>query len=245
MKRWNIQLADESRKPVIQVAQHVAPQQIIDVLMLPAPKALLILNGGTADLEAPLKAQLSACIADGLARAAAEDRITIISGGTEAGIFALLGLGIERWGQSAPCIGIAVESMIIRPGHPEGEATLEPHHSHFVLVEGRSWGDETTLMYALATQLARAAPTITIFAGGGQIAIQEMEVNAAQGREMILLAGSGRATDAVLAARAGQVDDDPRIAEIASGGQITAFDINRDPAELRQLVRQKLYSMSE
>jgi SLOG in TRPM, prokaryote len=80
-----------------------------------------------------------------------------------------------------------------------------------------------------------------VFAGDGQILIQEMEAAVVQGREMILLAGSGRTTDAVLAARAGQATDNPRIVEIANASRITGFEINRDPAELREIIRRKLF----
>ena len=211
-------------------------------LALPPPRALLVLNGGTAELAHDLQAQLARLLGDGLARVVAEEHITVITGATDAGIFALFGQGAERWRLTAPCIGVTVASVVAWPGHPQADAPmLESHHTHFVLTAGSTWGAETAIMYALADALARNAPTITVFAGGGQIVIQEMEVSVAQGRGMILLAGSGRATDAVLATRAGQLSDDPRIEEIAHAGRITAFDINQNPAELRALVRHKLF----
>jgi len=95
--------------------------------------------------------------------------------------------------------------------------------------------------YVLVDEWAQNCPAIVLFASGGQIVIQEMESAVVQGRELISIAGSGRTTDAVLAARAGQLSDDPRIVEIANAGRITAFDINRDPAELRELIRRKLF----
>ena len=67
-----------------------------------------------------------------------------------------------------------------------------------------------------------------------------MEVNVEQGREMILLAGSGRATDAVLAARAGQPVDDPRLLRIAQMGEIVPFDIEQDFSLLDDLIRRSL-----
>lgn len=83
-------------------------------------------------------------------------------------------------------------------------------------------------------------PALAVFAGGGAITIREMQMNVAQGRPMLLLAGSGRATDAVLAARAGQPAGDSRIQEIAHQGAITAWSIEHDPASLRALIETML-----
>ena len=63
----------------------------------------------------------------------------------------------------------------------------------------------------------------------------------ARGRTMILPAGSGRATDAVLAARAGRPVKDTRLVEIARTGKITAWNIHGDPASLRELVQMLLF----
>jgi hypothetical protein len=68
-----------------------------------------------------------------------------------------------------------------------------------------------------------------------------MEANVAQGRMMILLAGSGRTSDAVLVARAGQETNDPRLATIARKGIILPFDIQQEPAALCDLIRQALF----
>ena len=83
---------------------------------------------------------------------------------------------------------------------------------------------------------------MVIFASGGEIAIHEMLANVAQQRPMILLAGSGRVTDAVLAARDGQVPDDPRIAQIAQLGKILPHDISSPPSLLSELIRQVVIS---
>jgi hypothetical protein len=63
-------------------------------------------------------------------------------------------------------------------------------------------------------------------------------------RPMILVSGSGRATDAVLAVRGGHVSDDPRIAAISHQGSIYAHDLCADPAALREAVRQILAAYS-
>jgi hydrogenase maturation factor len=117
---------------------------------------------------------------------------------------------------------------------------LEPHHSHFVLVEGEAWGDETETMYALIKEWGGACPTVAVFAGGGEVTLQEMRCNVEQGRKMILLAGSGRKTDAVLAARRGDSSLDTSVREIAAKGEIISFDLHGDARSLASLVRESL-----
>ncbi len=214
--------------------------KLLNELALSQPRALLILNGGTDKLEEPLLGQLQRTLQDGLAHVVAAEQITVITGGTAAGIFALFGQGRARWGGSAPCIGVAVSNLVTWPGKIEGEAPLEPNHSHFVLVTGKSWGDETATLYALAAELGKVCPSVAVFASGGEITIREMQANVVQGRQMVLLAGSGRATDAVLAARAGQSADDPRVNEIAQKGRILAFELTKEPSALADLLRRLL-----
>jgi TRPM family ion channel len=225
---------------LLRVSAGISADRIGTALDLTRPHPLLVVNGGTAKLGPTLEAQLGLLLQDGVARAAVDHRLTLVTGATDAGIFALLGQGLARWGRTAPCIGVTVADMATWPGKLAGEVPLEPHHSHFVLVEGQHWGDETTTMYALVAWLGCDRPSAAIFAGGGEIVIHEMQANVRQSRTMILLAGSGRATDAVLAARAGGPASDPRLAEIARRGTIIAFDIRQDAAALRDLLRSLL-----
>ena len=216
----SIQFPDGTQAQMIRVAPTTPAEQIVDALGLPQPRALLVLNGGTAKLEHTLKQQLERHIADGLARVAAEEQITLISGGTDAGVFALLGRGLSTWGRTAPCIGVAVDALSQRRGHPQGDAPLEPHHSHFVLVDGKQWGDETETMYSLVHELAKHCPSIAVFAGGG----------------------SGRTTDAVLAEQAGTLSpSDKRLQRIAQSGLIIPCDIRQEPTVLMNSIRHKLF----
>lgn len=240
IKVENVSFPNGVQARLLQVPGDAPARQILDVLAIPDPRAVLILNGGTAHIEEDLQAKLARMLGDGLARVIAEERITVVTGGTDAGIFSLLGQGLARWGRTAPCVGVAVAGLVIRPNHPYGEASLEPHHSHFVLVEGENWGDETETMYTLAAALAQRRPSVTLFAGGGEIMLQEMQANVRQGRDMILLAGSGRNTDAVLAVRQGQRAEDERLVEIAEQGRITPFAIDQDPRALHELIRRSL-----
>lgn len=233
----HIALRPAEQLPALFVNGAASPRQIVDALALPTPHGLVILNGGTARLEPERERRLAQTLQEGLARVVAEERLTVITGGTDAGIFSLFGAGLGRWGRAAPCIGVSVAALVTWSGKPTGEAPLEPHHSHFVLVEGEHWGDETATMYALAAELGRRCSSVAIFAGGGEITIHEMQMSVVLGWPLVLLAGSGRATDQVLAARSGLSVDDPRLVEIARQGAIFPFDLNEPPAVLHALLR--------
>jgi hypothetical protein len=181
-------------------------------------------------------------LSDGLARFVAEERLTVITGGTDAGIFQLFGQGLARRGRTAPCIGVAPADLVIYPGHSRGEAPLEPHHSHFVLTTGRHWGDETATMMALAGALAHDCPSLAICVGGGEILLNEMQANIAAGRTLLLLAGSGRNTDAVLDAAAGRQAADARLAEIARYPGIVPLSIDASPAAMQVTLSRLLLS---
>ncbi len=80
----------------------------------------------------------------------------IISGGTQAGLFSLLGDVVAELRFAGPVIGVVPAGKINRPnGTP-----LERHHSHVLLVDGATWGDETPTMLALCRELDRRGPVV-------------------------------------------------------------------------------------
>ena len=235
-----IRFANEHEALLAHVRQDTPADAIIAALKLPRPRALICLNGGTAELSETLKMQLRRLLVDGLARVAAENAITLVTGGTDAGIFSLLGEGLAKWGRQAPCLGVTPSAPVTWPGRSEGETSLEPHHSHFIVVDGKDWGDETRTMYSVVQALSQDCSSIAVFAGGGDVTLREMRANVEQGREMILIAGSGRSTDAVLDIRAGATSSDPVLQEIASKGRIVRFEIDGSPEQFARLLESRI-----
>ncbi len=250
LAQTTITFRNGNRVRAIFVDKRTPAQQIVSRLQLPRPRALVILNGTTDKIEPRIRSCLASLLQDGLARIAAEEQLTLITGGTWSGIFALLGEGLAIWGRRGPCIGVTVGSRVTWPGRIKvrpplrwlrsKRTPLEAHHSHFVLVEGRRWGDETGVMYELAGELAKGCPSLALFAGGGKVTLDEMERNVDQGRKMVLLVGSGRVTDAigeVLVRKEAKTD---RIVRIAEHGDISLFDVREGEAALRQLIQDLL-----
>ena len=232
-----IRFANEQEALLVHVPQHTPADSIVAALKLPQPRAVICLNGGTAELDEGLNTGLRRLMVDGLARVAAENSVTLVTGGTDAGIFLLLGAGLEKWGCKAPCLGVVPGTQVTWSGRSNGgETPLEPHHSHFIVVNGNDWGDETPTMYSVVQSISQNCSSLAVFAGGGDITLREMQANVKQGREMILIAGSGRSTDAVLNIRDGSASSIDVLREIASQGRIIRFDIDESLEQFVQLL---------
>ena len=138
----------------------------------------------------------------------------IISGGTDAGVFALLGEVVADLGFAGPVIGVVPAGKIDKP---EG-TPLEPHHTDIVMVPGDEWGDETPTMLALCRELDRRGPVVALIAGGGEQTMIEIEGHLADRRSVVALRGTGRAADQLAARPAGEgltvaaVDDPQAVA---------------------------------
>jgi len=189
-------------------------------------------------------AELRALLVEGVVRVATEEGITVIDGGTQAGVMQMMGEGRAAVGGSAPLIGVCPAALVSWPGGPAGEdrVPLEPHHTHFVLTEGDHWGAETETMFALAAELSVNVPSVAILANGGPVSEDELIHNVRQGREVIIIEGSGRLADVVSAAVAGNADlADNRITGVVRDGRITLFDVTDKPDALAMLICQRLF----
>ena len=165
---------------VVEVRPHIGGDDLVSGLELPAPRATVVLNGSTGECDPGLAGVLG-----DLAAAVIRERLTVVTGGTDAGIFALFGAAMAE--PTAPLVGVA-------PRNREG-VPLEPHHTHVVLVEGDDWGDETPALLALADALGRLAPSVAVICGGGAITRHEAEGHLRAGRPVIAVAGSGGVAD--------------------------------------------------
>ena len=77
----------------------------------------------------------------------------------------------------------------------EDAAPLEPNHTHFVLIPGNNWGDESPWMMEVATVLSGTAPSITLLINGGEVTFIDALNSVNAGRLIIVIAGSGRTAD--------------------------------------------------
>src|SRR5690348_5309655 len=133
-------------------ARVARPCQFSDVaaavagLGLRVQQPVLAVVGGAAGLDEAGKKRLLALFGHALVPVVVSRQAVVVDGGTDSGVMQLIGQARAAAGVSFPLVGVAAEKTIILPGddaEPGDRAPLDRNHSHFVLVPGSSWGDES------------------------------------------------------------------------------------------------------
>ena len=103
-----------------------------------------------------------------------------------------------------PLVGIAPEELVSWPGGPHGTKflwwgkqrwQLEHHHSHFILVPGSQFGDESPWIVDTATLLSKDHRSMTILINGGEVSRKDIQLSLDKGRPVIVLSRTGRLAD--------------------------------------------------
>ncbi len=177
------------------------PGSILQGLSLKHSPVIFII-GGAGLMEEESVDQIRKMVENGLAKFAEERQVTIIDGGTAAGVMELIGEARQRSGYTFPLVGVAPFSQIEYPGHKldTSKAILDKGHSHFVLTDGAEFGDESDMIAMLATALSydRRLPALGLVINGGQITQREVYMRSASGQmvfPLLVLEGSGRFAD--------------------------------------------------
>jgi len=190
--------------------------------------AFVFLSGGASKMADSTREKVLGLL-QALAVIAEERKLAVGDGGTKAGLMAAAG-EVRR---SAPrpflLIGVAPAPEITHTDEP-GKTPVEPNHTHLVAVTNEAWatkqrargwkpddgywGSETDVMYDLFGQIAQGRPSATIVANGGTVTVEEVRRNMTQGRPMIVIAGSGRAADALVAVLEGRQSTDEEVQKL-------------------------------
>jgi len=143
-----------NRAQAIQAPADADGATLVAALELPPPRTVLLLSGGASAIPSTGMDQLRRVLVEGVARLAAEEGITVIDGGTQAGVMQMMGEGRATAGGGGPLIGVCPAALVSWPGRalslpkepalssPKGGPTggarvpLEPNHTHFALTGG-------------------------------------------------------------------------------------------------------------
>jgi hypothetical protein len=244
VRKDTISFDNGNRAVVITAPRDASAQAILEALAITSPRAVILLFGGAAGLDDSRKARLATLFVDGVTPVTVELGALIIDGGTQSGVMAMMGEAVARRPGTCQLLGIAPKGKITHPelsgAFPVSDgAPLEPHHSHFVLVESAEWGGETRKMLELVR--AFKVPIIAILVNGGAIAADEALQTVRNGWQLLVVEGSGRFADELSAAvRDGQSAKSVKVSEIARSGRVALFHVE-DPAEkLRDELRRVL-----
>jgi SLOG in TRPM, prokaryote/Protein of unknown function (DUF4231) len=200
-------------------------------LDLHAPRPVLVLVGGADGLGDTQLARLRPLFEEGLAPLADALGACVIDGGTDAGVMALIGQARAKLGASFPLIGVTASGTVKPDDSAVGQdagSSLEPNHTHLVLVPGARWGEESPWLADVASWVAGDAPSVTVVVNGGEVTLDDVDRSIAAGRPVLVVAGSGRAADA-LAAALHEPSQDQRAANLAGSGLVEAVDLDDGP----------------
>jgi SLOG in TRPM, prokaryote/Protein of unknown function (DUF4231) len=193
----------------------------LEAVGLPCGLPVLILVGGADSVTAELAARLEPLFADAIVPAVERCRALVIDGGTNSGMMRLMGRAHANAGATFPLVGVLPERLAI-----DGGFLLEPNHTHFILVPGDRWGDESRFLDAVAEHLDCGESSVTLIIGGGTIASQDFAISEAR-RPTIALEGSAGFADQIARSR-------------ESHRQVTVVSINDPPGSLREEIVQHL-----
>lgn len=243
---FQLDFGDDRVATVVRTPYHADVERVMAALGLRPGRPALFISGGAGWMDDKQIEFTREAVLDGLAPFAADYGVTVVDGGTQAGVMQLMGEAHHTHGYHFPLVGVAPIGAVCFPGfdNPDG-VTLDPDHTHFVLTDGEKFGDESDLIVRLANALTsgREASTFGVIINGGGITTQETYDRALApdtAVPLLVFDGSGRFGDTLAAAARGVHSDDPRIAAILANVDVRVVPLDFGPsrvyAELERLL---------
>lgn len=175
--------------------------QAISEIQLNDSYPVLVLIGGDIDEH---EADATRHAVQTIAKVAEDLHAVILCGGTDLGTMAMIGQIRRRNGYKFPLIGIAPEKLVTWTDGPPSTKflwwgkqrwQLEPHYSHFILVPGSQFGDESPWIVDTATILSKDHRSVTVLTNGGDVSRKDIDLSLGVGRPVIALSRTGRLAD--------------------------------------------------
>src|SRR5437764_382167 len=116
MRKNTVTFENGNRAVVVTAPRDAGAKAIVDALEITSPRAVILLFGGAAGLDASRKTHLATLFADGLTTLATELGALIIDGGTQSGIMAVMGEAVAQSGHRCELLGIAPAGKVMYPG---------------------------------------------------------------------------------------------------------------------------------
>jgi hypothetical protein len=176
-------------------------EQAISEFHLESNYPVIVLIGGAIE-ERDAKATERAL--QTITKLAQEMNMLVICGGTDMGVMAEIGQIRSQNDYTFPLVGITLEELVTWPDGPSSTKflwwgkqrwQLEPHYSHFILVPGSQFGDESPWIVDAATILSKGNQSVTILINGGEISRKDIQLSLEKGRPVIALSRTGRLAD--------------------------------------------------
>ncbi|NMF85554.1 hypothetical protein [Nodosilinea sp. P-1105] len=240
--------------------------QALAAMRLTVPQPALVIIGGASLMDADSLKRLQTVFNQVFAPLAEALSLTVLDGGTDAGVIHMMGQARHFVGGSFPLVGVVPQGKAKLPDDAaiassvtddsvtdDSRHDLEPHHTNFFLVPGDSWGSESPWLAEFASLVAQGQPALTILINGGQVALTDLQANLAKERPAVVLAGSGRLADTIATAMAAADTDeadpdiDPAIAELIRihqpSGKLSVLDLALPVDQMRDRIQQYFTSV--
>lgn len=234
---FSLSFDNQSTAQLIELAAVDEVANALKILDMPTPKAALVVVGGANGLTEDYIQQLEELFCEVICPFVESHQLAVVDGGTDSGIMRLLGQARAKTHSTFPLLGVVVKEKTYWPGHQplaEDAAPLEPNHTHFLLVPGQSWGDESAWIAHVADAVSRALPSATLLINGGAIALnQDVPNSLVSQRPVLVMAGSGRAADQLAAALNG-ASDDVQLEHLVDTGLIHAVALDEGVTKIQR-----------
>jgi hypothetical protein len=202
--------------------------------------ALVVLSGGAKNMSDEHKQQLLTLLQGTLRQLSRTGlRFAVGDGGTQAGIMEAAGLARRASGNAFPLIGVSPAGEIktaddANKPDTANKTPVDPNHSTIVAVTNNAWaatqaakgkqatdgwGSETEAMYWLFARMAAGRHSVALVANGGAITLAEIRANVDADRPLLVIAGSGRAADAVISLLRNTSPDDAELKSLKDEAQ--------------------------
>jgi hypothetical protein len=168
-------------------------QEALTELQIPHPKSVIVLVGGASGIGWLDKFPMRKAIRI-IARLAEETQSVVVDGGTQAGVMSEMGKQRKLNKFSFPLIGVVFDSLLMQE---EPESVLDQNHTHFFLIPGQDWGDESAWISKIGTAIAGDQKSITILVNGGNISKTDVEYSLMENRPTFVMRGTGRMADEI------------------------------------------------
>ena len=202
MRTQKIYFSDQQTHCVFPDERSDLAQAIIELRLKGNAPVIVLIGGGVEEQQAAVTRRAIQTIS----RIAEDMNTVVICGGTDMGIMAEIGQ--MRWENryKFPLVGIAPEKLVTWPGGPRSTKflwwgkqrwQLESHYSHFILVPGSQFGDESPWIVDTANILSKDRRSVTILINGGEVSRKDIELSLENGRPVIALSRTGRLADEI------------------------------------------------
>ena len=193
MKIRQISFKGDKRTNAAHITENRDIEKAIEELGIPHPRPVIVLVGGAGGVGWWDKFPMSKA-ARIVARLAEETGSVVVDGGTQAGVMAEIGKQRKRYHYSFPLVGVIFDNLLVRE---EPQSILDPNHTHFLLIPGNDWGDESAWISKIATVIAGGHKSLTVLVNGGDISRTDVEYSLLENRPAFVMRGTGRMADQI------------------------------------------------